>query len=49
MVRHLEEASFALGVGSSLKEGVFTWIGGIGSKVSGTLLRDPWNPEKRAG
>ena len=49
MVRHLEEVFFAPGVGSSLKEGVFAWIKGIGSKVSGSVLRDSWSLEERAG
>ena len=49
LVITLEEVSLVLGVGSSLKKGVFAWIGGIGSKVSGTMLRNPWSPEKRAG
>ena len=49
MVRHLEEVFFAPGVGSSLKEGVFAWVKGIGSKVSGSVLRDSWSLEARAG
>ena len=49
MVRHLEEVFFAPGVGSSLKEGVFAWVKGIGSKVSGSVLRDSWSLEERAG
>ena len=45
MVRYLEEVFFTLGVGLSLKEGVFAWMKGIGSKVSGFVLRDSWSLE----
>ena len=45
MVKHLEEVFFAPGVGLSLKEGVFAWMKGIGSKVSGFVLRDSWSLE----
>ena len=31
------------------KEGVFAWMKGIGSKVSGSVLRDSWSLEERAG
>ena len=32
MIRHLEGVFFVPGVGSSLKEGIFAWVKGIGSK-----------------
>ena len=49
MVRHLEEVFFAPGVGSSLKEGVLAWIKGMGSTVSGSVSRDSWSLEEKAG
>ena len=47
-MRHLEEVFFTHGVGSSPKEGVFAWIKGIGSRISGSVLRDSWSLERRA-
>ena len=48
-MRRLEEVCFASGIGSSLKEGVFAWMKGIGSKVSGSVLRDSWSLKERTG
>ena len=45
LVRQLEEVIFAPGVALFLKEGVFAWMKGIGSKVSGFVLRDSWSLE----
>ena len=48
MIRHLEGVFFVPGVGSPLKEGIFAWVKGIGSKFQILYLRI-WSLEEKAG
>ena len=48
MIRHLEGVFFVSGVGSPLKEGIFAWVKGIGSRFR-TLCLGTWSLEEKAG
>ena len=47
MIRHLEGVFFVSGVGSPLKEGIFAWVKGIGSKFR-ILCLGIWSLEEKA-